>query len=86
MARVNGSVQGPTGVNWGYTEVSVADWDLDSKPDIVVSDIWGKVVWYWNIGTATQPRLATKQISMSSGKALPQSWTGTGGYRRRRSS
>jgi hypothetical protein len=58
MAGPNGSVQGPAEEKWGYSNPSVADWDLDGKPDILVNDIWGDVVWYRNTGTRTRPELA----------------------------
>ena len=61
MAGPNGSVQGPAETKWGYTNISVADWDLDGKLDILVNDIWGAVIWYRNIGTATKPELAAAQ-------------------------
>src|SRR5262249_34054615 len=41
MAGPNGSVQGPAERKWGYTNISVADWDLDGKLDILVNDITG---------------------------------------------
>ena len=58
LAGPNGSVQGPAEAKWGYTNISVADWDLDGKLDIVVNDITGAIVWYRNTGTARAPRLA----------------------------
>ncbi len=61
MAGPNGSVQGPAEAKWGYSNPSVADWDLDGKLDILVNDIWGAVLWYRNIGTPSQPRLAAAQ-------------------------
>jgi hypothetical protein len=61
MAGPNGSVQGPAEAKWGYTTVSVADWDGDGLPDLIVNSIWGKVIWYRNIGTRTQPKLAAAQ-------------------------
>ena len=61
MAGKNGSIQGPAEAKWGYTTFSVADWDGDGLPDIVGNSILGKIVWWRNIGTKTQPRLAAAQ-------------------------
>jgi len=58
MAGPNGSVQGPAEAKWGYTNPSVADWDLDGDLDLLVNDIRGEVVWYRNIGTRRRPELA----------------------------
>ncbi len=58
MAGPNGSIQGPAEAKWGYTTQSIADWDGDGLPDLLVNSIWGKVVWYRNIGTRTAPKLA----------------------------
>ncbi|HEX6986903.1 MAG TPA: VCBS repeat-containing protein, partial [Planctomycetaceae bacterium] len=58
MAGSNGSIQGPAEAKWGYTTLSVADWDGDERLDIVANGIWGKPVWYKNVGTETDPRLA----------------------------
>jgi hypothetical protein len=61
MAGPNGSIQGPAEAKWGYTTLSVADWDGDGLPDLIVNSILGKVVWYRNIGTRTAPKLAAAQ-------------------------
>ncbi len=61
MAGPNGSIQGPCESKWGYTTLSVADWDGDGLPDVVVNSILGKVVWFKNVGTRTQPKLAAAQ-------------------------
>jgi hypothetical protein len=53
VAGENGSVQGPAEAKWGYSNPSVADWDLDGKLDVVVNDIWGHVVWYRGNGSRT---------------------------------
>ncbi len=61
MAGANGSIQGPAEAKWGYTTFSVADWDGDALPDIVLNSILGDVVWLRNIGTRTAPKLAAPQ-------------------------
>ncbi len=69
MAGPNGSVQGPAETKWGYTNISIADWDLDGKPDIMMNDITGAVKWFRNIGTRQQPSLAAAQF-------VDVEWTG----------
>jgi hypothetical protein len=61
MAGPNGSVQGPAEAKWGYTTLSVADWDRDGLLDIVYNSILGKVEWLQNIGTKTEPKFAAPQ-------------------------
>ncbi|WP_196782387.1 sulfatase-like hydrolase/transferase [Bremerella volcania] len=51
QAGPNGSIQGPAEAKWGYTTLSVADWDHDGKDDLIVNSIWGKVEWYRNTGS-----------------------------------
>ncbi len=58
LAGPNGSIQGPCEAKWGYTTLTVGDWDHDGRPDLVVNSIWGKVVWYRNVGTRRRPKLA----------------------------
>ena len=73
MAGPNGSIQGPAEAKWGYTTLSVADWDGDGLPDLIVNSIWGKVVWYRNIGTRQNPKLAAAQpIEVEWDGAAPQ--------------
>lgn len=72
MAGGNGSIQGPCEAKWGYSTLSVADWDQDGLPDIVLNSIWGKVVWYENVGTLTEPRLtAARPITVEWTAAPP---------------
>jgi len=61
QAGPNGSIQGPCEAKWGYTTLSVADWDHDGLLDLVVNSIWGKIVWYRNVGTKQKPTLAAAQ-------------------------
>jgi hypothetical protein len=61
MAGPNGSIQGPCEAKWGYTTLNVADWNHDGFPDIIINSIWGKVLWYRNIGTKQEPRLTIAQ-------------------------
>ena len=61
MAGPNGSIQGPVEAKWGYTTFSVADWNGDTLPDIVLNSILGEVVWLRNVGTRTAPRLAAPE-------------------------
>lgn len=58
QAGPNGSIQGPAEAKWGYTTLSVADWDGDELPDLVVNSIWGRVEWVKNLGPRAAPRLA----------------------------
>lgn len=54
MAGTNGSIQGPREAKWGYTVPNVADWDGDGKLDIMINNIWGKVLWYKNISSGNK--------------------------------
>lgn len=53
QAGENGSIQGPCEAKWGYTVPTVADWDMDGKPDIIINSIWGEVLWFRNTGSLT---------------------------------
>jgi hypothetical protein len=61
QAGPNGSIQGPSEAKWGYTNIGVTDWDLDGLPDIISNGVWGRVLWYRNVGTRTAPRLTAAQ-------------------------
>lgn len=76
QAGYNGSIQGPCEAKWGYTTLSVGDWDSDGMNDIIINSIWGKILWYKNIGTKTNPKLAKAQpVQVEwNGKNLAPTW------------
>jgi len=77
QAGYNGSIQGPCERKWGYTTLSVGDWDHDGLADIIVNSIWGKVLWYRNIGTKHKPKLAAAkavQVQWEGGKRQKPAW------------
>lgn len=61
IAGPSGSIQGPIERKYGYTTLTVADWDNDGLPDIMTSSVLGKVVWFKNIGSKTDPKFAPEQ-------------------------
>jgi hypothetical protein len=75
MAGPNGSIQGPAEAKWGYTTVSVADWDHDGRNDVIANSIWGRVLWWKNIGSNRRPILeAAKSIYMLRGSPPKPPW------------
>lgn len=72
QAGPNGSIQGPCEAKWGYTTLSVADWDHDGLPDIIANSIWGEVVWFRNVGTRSAPRLALAELVTVAWEGRPQ--------------
>ena len=75
MAGYNGSVQGPSEQKWGYTTLDVADWNGDDLPDLVVNSVWGKVIWYENVGTPSRPRLtAARPVLMTEPVTSPEGY------------
>ncbi|MEZ6033726.1 MAG: VCBS repeat-containing protein [Planctomycetaceae bacterium] len=72
-AGKNGSIQGPAEAKWGYTTLSVADWDQDGLLDILVNGIKGEVSWLRNTGTRSQPVLtAAAPIEVAWTGGVPQ--------------
>lgn len=72
-AGVSGSIQGPTETKWGYTALSVADWNMDALPDLVVNSVWGEVIWFENTGTRRQPKLSpAKPIEVAWNSKTPK--------------
>jgi len=77
QAGQSGSIQGPCEAKWGYTTLSVADWNHDGRLDLVVNSIWGEVVWYENIGKRALPKLnAAKPVEVAWPGPTPKpAWT-----------
>ena len=75
-AGPNGSIQGPMEAKWGYTNPAAVDWDLDGKPDLLVNSIWGKVIWFRNVGSREKPELGAPQpVDVEwEGPALKPEW------------
>ncbi|HOO57103.1 MAG TPA: VCBS repeat-containing protein [bacterium] len=57
QAGENGSIQGPAEAKWGYTVLTVADWDIDGLQDIIINSIIGEIKWFRNVGTREKPVL-----------------------------
>ena len=76
QAGENGSIQGPCEAKWGYTTLTVADWDGDDLPDLIVNSIWGTVRWYRNAGQRSAPRLeAARDVEVAwEGEPLRPAW------------
>ena len=73
MAGWNGSPQGPGERKWGYSVVTVGDWDGDGYPDVMANDINGDVVWYRNPGRRGA-------IAMEEARAVEVEWEGPAQY------
>lgn len=76
QAGPNGSIQGPCEAKWGYSTISVADWDSDGLPDVVANSIWGRIVWFRNAGSKHSPRLeAARAVRIEwQGRARKPEW------------
>lgn len=61
LAGPNGSIQGPCEAKWGYTTLSVADWDADKKPDLLVNGIWGRLSRLEVSDPESKPNVAERQ-------------------------
>ena len=56
-----GSIQGPGEARWGYTCPNVYDWNGDGLHDILMNDVRGMHTVYLNVGTKTQPQVASEK-------------------------
>ncbi|MCR9199182.1 MAG: exo-alpha-sialidase [Planctomycetaceae bacterium] len=69
MAGPSGSIQGPCEAKWGYTTLSVCDWDRDGDPDVVYNSIHGRLGLLLNDGG-----VMTDQVWDSGRAELPPAW------------
>jgi hypothetical protein len=73
-AGMPGSIQGPSEKMFGYTCPTVADWDGDGLPDVLMSDVLGRHMFYRNDGGHCPPRFALPQPLCFEGRALTTVW------------
>ena len=69
MAGPSGSIQGPCEAKWGYTTLSVADWNGDNNPDIIYNSIWSRI----GLLVGTQHGLQTTELTHGTPET-PPSW------------
>ena len=74
QAGYSGSIQGPDEARWGYTCPTVADWNQDGLPDLLMSDATTQHHIYLNEGTATAPRLGFEHSLYLDGLELHGTW------------
>lgn len=77
IAGANGSIQGPAEEKWGYTVLSMADWDGDGDMDIMANSIWGKIVWLENLNEEGETGLkfsAPQSVVVDSDEPDKPSW------------
>ena len=53
-------LQGPVEKLWGYSNPTVADWDLDGDLDLVCGSMSDTYHYFENVGTRTRPRLTAR--------------------------
>ena len=74
LAGETGSIQGPNEARWGYLNPLLTDWDGDGLLDVITNDIYGRYLWYRNIGSRQEPRFAAAEPLHCSGEPLTGAW------------
>jgi len=69
MAGPSGSIQGPCEAKWGYTTLSVADYDGDGDGDIIYNSILGRVELLINNNGVLKPQPLQTGV-----QELPPAW------------
>ena len=72
-AGLTGSIQGPSEKRFGYTCPTVADWDGDGRPDVLMSDVLGRHLFLRNEG-GYPPRFADPEELTLDGAPLRTVW------------
>ena len=67
-------LQGPCEGKWGYTNPCVADWDLDGDLDLIAGWIREQYVYWENVGSAREPKLAFRGPLECEGRPLHVAW------------
>lgn len=73
-AGLTGSIQGPSEKMFGYTCPTIADWNGDGLPDLLMSDVLGRHQFFRNEGGAYPPRFAAPQALCVDGRPLKTVW------------
>ncbi|BCH27215.1 hypothetical protein MesoLjLb_70000 [Mesorhizobium sp. L-8-3] len=73
-AGLTGSIQGPSEKMFGYSCPTIADWDGDGKPDLLVSDVTGYHSFYRNAGGNAVPRFEAARRLTYEGRPLKTVW------------
>ena len=74
LAGATGSIQGPNEARWGYLNPLVTDWDGGGLFDVITNDIYGRYLWYRNVGRRQEPRFAAAEPLRCAGEPLTGAW------------
>ena len=74
LAGPTGSIQGPNESRWGYLNPLLTDWDGDGLCDVITNDIYGRYLWYRNVGSRHEPRFAAAEPLSCAGEPLTGAW------------
>ena len=74
LAGPTGSIQGPNESRWGYLNPVLTDWDGDGLLDVITNDIYGRYLWYRNVGSRREPRFAAAEPLRCAGEQLTGAW------------